>query len=85
MIMGIANSRLMESYHDSKFNNKLYNGKRRYLSQYVEQYPLPDPSSEDSQKIIILVKNLLRNQSQDNSTITLELENAVRHSFGFRD
>ncbi len=85
LIMGIANSRLMEYYHDSKFNNKLYNGKRRYLSQYVEQYPLPDPSSEESQKIIILVKSLLCNKSQDNSTVTIELENAVRHSFGFKD
>ena len=36
LVQGIANSDLMSIYHDLCFNNKLYSGRRRYLSQYVE-------------------------------------------------
>ena len=59
LIAGIANSNLMTRYHDLAFNNKLYAGRRRYLTQYVEKYPLPDPSSRVSQNIVALVKELI--------------------------
>ena len=59
LIAGVANSNLMTRYHDLAFNNKLYAGRRRYLTQYVEKYPLPDPSSQTSQNIIALVKYLI--------------------------
>lgn len=85
LIMGVANSQLLKAYHDSKFNNKLYNGKRRYLSQYVEQYPLPDPDSTFSQRIISIVKTLITNKAEDNSDLVMELERNVRLSFGFKD
>lgn len=58
LIQGIANSKLMTKYHDLVFNNKLYSGRRRYLSQYVENYPLPDINSEESFDIIKLVEEL---------------------------
>jgi hypothetical protein len=59
LIAGVANSRLMTRYHDLAFNNKLYAGRRRYLTQYVEKYPLPDPSSQISQDIVALVQGFL--------------------------
>ncbi len=59
LVAAIANSRLMEKYHDLCFNNRLYSGKRRYLSQYVEQYPMPDINNSTSKKIIKLVKEML--------------------------
>lgn len=85
LIMGIANSKLMESYHDSKFNNKLYNGKRRYLSQYVEQYPLPDINSSYSKKIIEIVKLLTTPSTQNRDSLIEDLEHNIRLSYGFRD
>ena len=54
LIQGIANSNLMTHYHELVFNNKLYAGRRRYLTQYVEKYPLPDRFSKHSKKIIDL-------------------------------
>ena len=59
LIAGVANSRLMTRYHDLAFNNKLYAGRRRYLTQYVEKYPLPDPSLQVSREIIALVQELI--------------------------
>lgn len=63
LIAAIANSKLMEKYHDLCFNNKLYSGKRRYLSQYVEKYPIPNINNPNSQKIISLVKEITETES----------------------
>jgi tRNA1(Val) A37 N6-methylase TrmN6 len=83
LIQGIANSKLMTKYHDLVFNNKLYSGRRRYFSQYVEKYPLPDIDSNNAKDIITLVKEL--NQANDNEEIIeleYQLEIIVAKSFG---
>ncbi|AWH85396.1 modification methylase [Flavobacterium album] len=83
LIQGIANSKLMTKYHDLVFNNKLYSGRRRYFTQYVEKYPLPDISSYEGKEIISIVK--LLNQSNDEvevSRLENELEIKVAKSFG---
>jgi len=74
LIQGIANSKLMTQYHDLVFNNKLYAGRRRYFTQYVERYPLPDFNSSEAKEIIPIVKQL--NQSNDKAEIS-ELENRL--------
>lgn len=58
LIEGVANSDVMIHYHDLCFNNKLYSGRRRFLTQYIEQYPMPTPSSRYAQDIIRLVKQI---------------------------
>ncbi len=83
LIQGIANSKLMTKYHDLVFNNKLYSGRRRYFSQYVEKYPLPDINSSVSKEIIELVKKL--NDSNDKlvtEKLAHQLEIKVAESFG---
>lgn len=83
LIQGIANSKLMTKYHDLVFNNKLYSGRRRYFSQYVEKYPLPDFDSLKAKEIIAIVKDL--NQSSDTleiSKLENQLEIKVAESFG---
>ncbi len=86
LILGVANSKLIEEYHEIKFNNKLYSGKRRYLAQYVEQYPLPDISSEDSKNIIELAKqNSLCTDKNERIILKNKIEFYVRRAFGFKD
>lgn len=58
LIQGVANSKLITKYHDLVFNNKLYSGRRRYFSQYVENYPLPDINTKESKAIINIVKEI---------------------------
>jgi methylase of polypeptide subunit release factors len=86
LIQGIANSKMMTTYHDLCFGNKLYAGRRRYLSQYVENYPLPNPSSESARKIIALVKDInQKTQTGDNIDKLLDaLEYAVCAAFKIR-
>ena len=86
LIQGVANSELMSAYHDLCFNNKLYSGRRRYLSQYVEKYPIPNPNSGYSKNIVRIVKEL--NAAKDiNSCSALiqKLNENVRLSFGVMD
>ena len=48
----VANSSFIEQFYDYRFNNKLYAGRRRFITQYVEKFPLPDPDSEIGKAII---------------------------------
>ena len=50
----------MIKYHDLAFCNKLYAGRRRYLTQYVEKYPIPDLNKPECKEIINCVKKLLK-------------------------
>ena len=58
LIEGVSNSKTMTKYHDLKFNNKLYSGRRRYLAQYIEKYPIPHPHTKITDEIVDLVKKL---------------------------
>lgn len=83
LIQGIANSKLMTKYHDLLFNNKLYSGRRRYFTQYVEKYPLPDIHSPISKEIIALVKQINASNDKDSTEkLVHQLEIKVAASFG---
>lgn len=82
LVQGIANSKLMTKYHDLMFNNKLYSGRRRYFSQYVEKYPLPDAHSKSSKKIVSIVKVLNSSPLKDKTVLVEKLEVAVASAFG---
>lgn len=59
LALAVANSRFIETYYDTKFNTKLYSGKRRYQSQYVKQFPIPYYKTETAHKAIALVKKII--------------------------
>jgi len=52
LALGVANSTFIEKFYDLRFNNKLYAGRRRFITQYVEQFPLPNPTSEAAKQIV---------------------------------
>ena len=85
LIQGIANSDMMKAYHDLCFNNKLYSGRRRYLSQYVEQYPLPDFDSVYAKRIVEIVKELnAKDEPSVCTTLIQELNENVNDAFGLK-
>jgi hypothetical protein len=49
----------MRRYHDLAFGNRLYAGRRRYITQYVAKYPYPDPSTRAARKIVEVAKELV--------------------------
>lgn len=54
--LAVANSRFIEDFYDIKFQNKLYSNRRRFITQYVEQFPIPDPNNEESRELVSLAK-----------------------------
>lgn len=48
----VANSTFIEAFYDKSFNNKLYAGRRRFMTQYVEQFPIPRIDNLVSKTII---------------------------------
>ena len=79
LILGVANSSLMNTYHSLAFQNVLYSGKRRYLTQYVDRYPLPNVNCEPARKLIEYVKCCVgEGISCDQSTV----DTMVFESFG---
>lgn len=56
LALAVANSSFIEAFYDHRFNNKLYAGRRRYITQYVELFPLPNPKCDEAMAIIDLAK-----------------------------
>jgi hypothetical protein len=58
LAVAVANSSFIEAFYDHRFHNKLYAGRRRFMTQYVEQFPLPGPSTEKSRRLVDLAKRV---------------------------
>ena len=54
----VGNSTFIEAFYDHRFPNKLYAGRRRFVTQYVEQFPLPDPRSAVTREIIAKARTI---------------------------
>jgi hypothetical protein len=81
----VGNSTFAETYYDTRFPNKLYAGRRRFITQYVETFPLPDPSQERSKLIITKAKQLFQSVGTPQADAdAIELEALVHEAFGLR-
>jgi len=56
--LAVGNSTFIEAFYDHRFNNKLYAGRRRFITQYVEKFPLPDPDTALAKSIIEMTKRI---------------------------
>lgn len=79
----VANSTFIEAFYDHKFHNKLYAGRRRFITQYVEAFPLPDPRSALSQEIIQTAKDIYeRIETTSTTEVQERLNQLVWSVFG---
>lgn len=79
----VGNSTFIERFYDYRFHNKLYAGRRRFITQYVEKFPLPDPQAALGGAIIDKAKQLYEcTPSSDAVRIQNELNRMVWESFG---
>src|SRR5262249_38063091 len=58
LMLAVANSSLGVRFYDIACGNKLYSGKRRWISQYVARLPLPDPASVPARRAAGLARHL---------------------------
>lgn len=79
----VANSTFIEAFYDHRFNNKLYAGRRRFITQYVELFPLPDPTSELAREIIAKAKAIYGEiGTAEAVTLEAQLDQMVWKVFG---
>ncbi|RME48647.1 MAG: type II restriction endonuclease subunit M [Deltaproteobacteria bacterium] len=80
----VGNSTFMESFYDYRFHNKLYAGRRRFITQYVEKFPLPDPHSPLGKAIIAMAKRIYKCiESPGSDRLQKKLDKMVWEAFGF--
>jgi len=58
LALAIGNSTFAERYYDLRFHNKLYAGRRRFIKQYVDDFPLPNPFNACGKAIISKAKRV---------------------------
>lgn len=56
LLLGVANSSFSIAFYDAIFHNKLYAGRRRFMTQYVRQFPLPPLVDPNAAAVVELVK-----------------------------
>jgi adenine-specific DNA-methyltransferase len=83
LALAVGNSKFIESFYDHKFNNKLYAGRRRFMTQYVEQFPIPDPAKPSARKLIELAKEIHRRKpNEDTALLEAKCERLIEDAFG---
>jgi len=81
----VGNSSFIEIFYDHCFNNKLYAGRRRFMTQYVEKFPLPDPNGKYGQELIRLAQKVYESiSSLGAEDIRKEIDNLVWKAFGLQ-
>lgn len=83
LALAVANSTFIEEFYDHCFNNKLYAGRRRFITQYVEKFPLPQTDSPLAKSIIEKAKQIYQeNHSPSAIFMEEEIDRLVWKSFG---
>lgn len=85
LALAVGNSSFIEEYYDHCFQNKLYSGRRRFMTQYVEKFPLPDPDTSIAREIVSKAKSIFEETpSAIADKLALELDSKVREAFGVK-
>lgn len=85
LALGVANSSFIEAFYDRRFNNKLYSGRRRFITQYVKHFPLPNPETEQSRQIIHLAEKIYDlTPSPEANDLEEQLDHRVWEVFGLQ-
>lgn len=81
LMLAVANSSFITRFYDAAFHNKLYAGRRRFMTQYVGEFPLPALECSAAQEILRLLPRHLPPEGISPS-IEAQLDVLVWESFG---
>jgi methylase of polypeptide subunit release factors len=80
LLLAVANSSLAVKFYDAACGNKLYASRRRFMTQYVNRFPIPKRSAATG-RIVELVNRLLE-RPIDTVALDDELDSLVWRAFG---
>jgi hypothetical protein len=81
LLLAVANSTLVTRYYDAVYHNKLYSGRRRFMTQYVGGFPLPPLEAPCGKKIVRLASRLVR-AGKASDLAEREIDGLVWEAFG---
>lgn len=84
VLLAVANSSFILRFYDSVCGNKLYAGRRRFITQYVQRFPVPNPEARISKKIAEEVRCLIEldSASCEAAQAIKRIDELVWQSFG---
>ncbi|WP_062990386.1 Eco57I restriction-modification methylase domain-containing protein [Nocardia anaemiae] len=84
LLMGVANSALGLRFYDAVCGNRLYSGRRRWITQYVSRLPLPDPTTMRAGGVVELVREFIDDGRVPDANSLRLLDEWVAAAFGTR-
>lgn len=80
-MLAVANSSLGLRYYDAVCGNRLYAGRRRWMTQYVAKLPLPNPSTTETNDLVEASMRLIHNRRATDMQAFSELDELVDRAF----
>lgn len=75
----VANSSFITTFYDRTFNNRLYAGRRRFITQYVQHFPIPNPASSIGLELVAAARRMYVEPS---AGLLREIDTLVNRAFG---
>ncbi|WP_207710103.1 Eco57I restriction-modification methylase domain-containing protein [Actinokineospora pegani] len=77
LVLGVANSSFGTRFYDDVCGNRLYAGRRRWITQYVGRLPVPDPATPAARRVVAAVRRVAGGDAGH----VVEVERAVARVF----
>ncbi len=87
LILAVANSTFAVKFYDAVCSNRLYSGRRRFITQYVNRFPIPRLSVEQRTEVATMVEQLVGPAvgGPERATIENDLDALIWHAFGLAE
>ena len=88
LVLAVANSSFALKFYDAVCGNRLYAGRRRFITQYVKLFPIPTLDAARRQSVHSLVQSLRELSSgaqEKRKRLEAELDALVWEGFGQRE
>jgi len=84
LMLAVANSTFAVAFYDAVCGNRLYAGRRRFITQYVNRFPIPAVDAATLSEIHILVEKvkLTSVASQERDELEQKLDEIIWAAFG---
>lgn len=89
LALAVANSTFAVQHYDLCCGNRLYAGRRRFITQYLQELPMPEASSAAIRDVVGMVRQLRQHfaagERQAGAAVETSLDSAVFELFGLKE